>query len=508
MSKFSNAKKVLSLVLGLMSSGTFGVSASKVKGGKPKAGVSRSSKGKGSEKNKKNNKKGDGKNNKKGAGANKKMKEHALGADDIRAKRGKGARGNFFVDKDGKIKPLNTYGTLIGGGLLTLTGGYGLGKIGTVSKGDYDKLSEEKTNVEGNFSKLQKEYDVVKKGLGDDGLKEIFEKASDEKTKILEVVKTAWESEKTKKNKNFASGRIAQNIKLAFPAYFDEEALKMNSSDFELHLLCRVVRDTLDGDKDKLVDYKLGNTCKISGGDGKSISFGVSPKDDHKFGWKIEGDYNEFTGGIARGGKSNMSCCGKNLNLRAFSGTFDSARDTILGGALDCKPKWVRDILAGNKDGVISADDCDKVQEFLEESKTVCKGGWWNSYYENVSKCLKGIEKKSGEFQPKGFSKKYSAKTLKQAFSLMCILANLRMFMSFVSAGAGEGNYYGKYSRSGVAVASLSVAATEMDGATPKDAFDFPFGDKIREKIKSIAEGCKGKLPDYGIGQLLDEDKL
>ena len=53
MGKFSNAKKVLSLVLGLMSSGTFGVSASRVKGGKPNAGVSRSSKGKDSNKIKK-----------------------------------------------------------------------------------------------------------------------------------------------------------------------------------------------------------------------------------------------------------------------------------------------------------------------------------------------------------------------------------------------------------------------------------------------------------------------
>ena len=502
MSKFSNAKKILSLVLGLMSSGTFGVSA-RTKNKKIDAAASSSAKGKNSNKIKKDNKKGNGKNNKKGAGADKKTRKRALSADDVRMKKGKGARGNFFVDKNGKIRPLNTYGTIGGGGLLTLAAGFGLGKIGTVSKGDYNTLLGEKNAAESNFNELQKKYEVIKKTLTEEGLQKIFNDASDGKKKLIESVKKAWALEtnevtkdNAKKGKKFASGRIPQNIKLAFPGYFDEEALKMNNSDFELYLLCRVVSDTLGKGKDKLANYKFGSICKISGGEDKLISFSVSPE-DYKFRWKIEGDYNKVDNGIASGGTSGMSL-GWSVDFDAFSRTFDSARDTILGGALVCKPEWSKGILADNKYGVISADDCNEMQKFLGESKKATKG------YKDFVEWLNKNEGNQGDLQLKGLKNKYSMKTLKQAFSLMCILTNLRMFMSFVSAGASEGKYYDDYSRSGIATALLSVAATEMDDATPKGALAGPTGWAAKKYIKSVAKGCKGKLPDYGIGQLLD----
>ena len=523
MGKFSNAKKILSLVLGLMSSGTFGVSA-RTKNKKIDAAASRSAKSKNSNKIKKGNKKGNGKNNKKSAGANNKMRKRALGADDVRMKRGKGAQGSFFVGKNGKIKPLNTYGTLVGGGLLTLAGGYGLGKIGTVSQSEHDDVLDANSKLRGSNDKLRAKINELEAKLalmvpggkfgdvfGQKVKGKVNENIGDPET-IKNLASEAWSIEKNEKkgNKKFAAGRLAQNIKLAFPGYFTEDILRMSSNEFELYLLCRIVKDTLG--EGGLLSYEPGQKCRISAGlnSGKSINFGVSPK-NYKFSWEIEGDYSKVTGCIAPKGTSDMSASGLGffkgnaidiaakmyggIDCAVFDQFFGYTRKRLLFGGYS---KFIRDILV-NRYGIIDDDDFSDVWYLLAQSNNKSQEYW---DFKGMMYREKGIMLSPEEKLKKQGFEQYSMKTLKQALCLMDFFMNVRLLESFVSAGANGGSYSKKVPQAGIAVPALYVGANELDD----EDLDVP--DKARGILNEILKNVKDKLPNYGIGNLLDTNNL
>ena len=528
MSKFGNAKKILSLVLGLMSSSTFGISA-RAKNEKINSMSSRSVKGNDLRKKnlRKKNLRKMKRSSKKSAGASKKMRKRALSANDIRTKRGKEARGNFFVDKDGRIKPLNTFGAIGGVGFLGL-GVSELSKNGAVSKSKVKGNKIEVDNVDvpkvkGNKIEVDN-VDVPK--VSDKG------RNISDPVKVKELTSSAWGIEKNEKkgNKKFAAGRLAQNIKLAFPGYFTEDVLMMSSSKFELYLLCRIVKDTLGEGEDRLLSYKPGTRCRISADSksGRSVSFGVSPADGYKFSWRIEGDYSRVPGHIAPEGTSNMSTVGLlgrltgngtdiaakmygGIDCAVFGQFFKYTLERFLCGGEYCN--FYYDILVRQYE-IISQKDLSMVlkilvnahdrnlsymdlKEMMYKEVEVRTKHWWGTNVGKENVMLAPEE----ELKKEGFED-CCMKDLRRALCLMDLFMNVRLLGSFVSAGANGGGYSKKVPQAGIAVPALYVLANEFDGV---NLGRNGFGDGY---LGEIWASVKDKLPNYGIGKLLDTNNL